>query len=83
MVNPARLQDAPGRAERALNHPERFVNISDGFLIVIRAAAQHEEPVIALVRCDEFFIDGKAACPLGFQEPQEAFVSGQAIVSNF
>ena len=66
VVNRARLQDALGRAECVLHHPERLVDMSDGFRIVAGVGAQHEEPVIALVCGDQFFIDGKAASPLGF-----------------
>ena len=83
VVNRARLQDALGRAERVLNHPECFVNISGGFRIMVGVGAQHEEPVIALVGGDQLFIDGKAASLLGFQEPPEPFVSDQALVSAF
>jgi hypothetical protein len=61
VVNGAGVQDALGRAEGVVDHPESRdggINVGHGLRIVVGVAARHKKAVVALVGGDLLFING-------------------------
>ena len=80
VINGAGFQDGLCRAEGVLDHPKHFVNSSDGFRVVLRVGAQHEETVVAFFLGDLFVVNCEVAAALNLQEPAIAFISNETLV---